>query len=57
MISFNVKILFTNVPLDTNISIILRKIHGEVKIETNLPINLMTELLFLPAKTLKFHIQ
>ena len=33
--------LFTNVPLDETISIVLRKIYDEGKIETNIPRNLM----------------
>ena len=38
-ISFDVKSLFTNVSLDDTISIILRKIYDESKIETNIPRN------------------
>ena len=38
MISFNVKTLFTNAPLDETISIVLRKIYDEAKIETNIHI-------------------
>ena len=38
-ISLDVKSLFTNVSLDDTISIILRKIYDEGKIETNIPRN------------------
>ena len=56
MISFNVKSLFTSVPLDKNISIILRKIYDEGKIKTNIPRNKMKELLLLCTKH-SLHIQ
>ena len=54
MISFEVKSLFTNVPLDEIISIILRKIYDEGKIETNIPRNVMKELLLLCTKHVHF---
>ena len=54
MISFDVKSLFTNVPLNGTISIILRKIYDEGKIETNIPRNVMKELLLLCTKHLHF---
>ena len=56
MISFNVKSLFTSVPLDETISIILRKIYDEGKIKTNIPRNKMKELLLLCTKH-SLHIQ
>ena len=37
MISLDVKSLFANAPLDETISIVLRKIYDEGKIETNIP--------------------
>ena len=40
MISFDVKSLFTNVPLEETIDIILNKIYDEKKIETNIPRNI-----------------
>ena len=49
-ISFDVKSLFTNVSLDDTISIILRKIYDEGKIETNIPKNVMIDLLLLCIK-------
>ena len=54
MISFDVKSLFTNVSLDETISIVLRKIYDEGKIETNIPRNVMKELLLLRTKHVHF---
>ena len=54
MILFDVKSLFTNVPLDESISIILRKVYDEGKIETNVPRKVMKELLLLQAKHVHF---
>ena len=54
MISFDVKTLFTKVPLDETISIVLRKIYDEGKIETNIPRNVMKELLLLCTKHVHF---
>ena len=54
MISFDVKSLFTNVALDETISIVLRKIYDEGKIETNIPRNVMKELLLLCTKHVHF---
>ena len=50
MISFDVKSLFTNVPLDETLRIILRKIYDEGKIETNIPRSITKELLLLSTK-------
>ena len=44
MISFDVKSLFTNVPLEETIDIILNKIYDEKKTETNIPRNIMKDL-------------
>ena len=57
MISFNVKSLFTSVPLDKTISIALRKIYDEAKIKTNIPRNVTKELLLLRTETCTLHIQ
>ena len=46
--------LFINVPLDEIISIMLRKIYDEGKIETNIPRNVMKELLLLCTKHVQF---
>ena len=54
MISFGVKNVFTIVSLDETISIVLRKIYDEGKIETNIPRNLMKELLLLCTKHVHF---
>ena len=54
IISFDVKSFFINVPLDETISIILRKIYDEGKIETNIQRNLMKELLLLCTKHVHF---
>ena len=54
MISFYVESLFTSLPLDGTISIILRKIYDEGKIETNIPRNVMKELLLLCTKHVQF---
>ena len=54
MISFDVKSLFTNVSLDETISIVLRKIYDEGKIETNIPRHVMKELLLLCTKHVHF---
>ena len=54
MILFDVKSLFTNVPLDEAISIVLRKIYDEGKIETSIPRNVMKELLLLCTKNVHF---
>ena len=47
MISFDVKSLLTNVPLEETIDIVLNKIYDEKKIETNIPGNIMKDLLYL----------
>ena len=54
IISFKVISLFTNVTLDETISIILRKIFDERKIETNITRSVMKELLLLCTKKLLF---
>ena len=54
MISFDVKSVFTNVPLDETISIIVKKIYDEGKIETDIPRNAMKELLLLCTKHVHF---
>ena len=54
MISFDVKSLFTNVPLEETIDIILNKIYDEKKIETNIPRNIMKYLLYLCTKHVHF---
>ena len=57
MISFDVKSLFTSVPLDEIISIILRKIYDKGKIETNIPRNVIKKMVTPMPKTRILHIQ
>ena len=54
MVSFDVVSLFTNVPLDKTIDIILRKIYTEKKIKTKIPKDDMRELLYLCTKGVPF---
>ena len=54
MISFDVKSLFTNVPLNETINIILRKVYNENKIVTNIPRSILKELLVLWTKYVHF---
>ena len=55
MISLDIKSLFTNVPLEETIGIIFNKIYDEKKIETNIPRNIMKDLLYLCTKHLHFN--
>ena len=48
------KSLFTNVPLEETIDIILNKIYDEKKNETNIPRNIMKNLLYLCMKHAHF---
>ena len=54
MISFDVKNLFTNVPLSETIGIILTKVYEENKINTNIPKSTLKELLYLCTKHVHF---
>ena len=54
MISFNVKSLFTNVPLNEAIYIILAKVYDENKIDTKIPTSILKELLYLCTKHVQF---
>ena len=54
MISFDVKSLFANVPLEDTTDIIFTKICDEKKIETNIPRNIMKDLLYLCTKRVHF---
>ena len=53
MISFDIKNLFTNVPLEETIDIKL-KIYDENKIETNIPRNIIKDVLYLCTKHIHF---
>ena len=54
MISFDVKNLFTNVPLNETIDIILTKVYDENKINTKIPKSIPKELLYLCTKHVHF---
>ena len=54
MISFDVKSLFTNVPLNEMIDIILTKVYDENKIDTKMPKSTLKELLYLCTKHVHF---
>ena len=54
MISFDVVSLFTNVPLDATIDIILRKVYVEKQIRTKIKKEQMRELLLLCTKEVPF---
>ena len=53
-ISFDVKSLFTYVPLDFTINVILRRIYNENEIHTNIKKSEMKELLLLCTKNVHF---
>ena len=54
IVSFDVKNLFTNVPLDKAIKIILRKIYRERMLNTSIPQKKMEKLLYLCTKHVHF---
>ena len=54
MVSFDVKSLFTNVPLETTIDIILRRIYTNHELTTSLTKKEMKELLLLCTKNVHF---
>ena len=54
MISFDVRSLFTNVPLNETIDIILTKVYDENKIDTKVPKSILKELLYLCTKHVHF---
>ena len=54
MNSFDVKNLFTNVPLEETIDNILNKIYDEKKIKTNIPGNSINDLLYLCTNHVDF---
>ena len=54
MISFDVKSLFINVPLDETIETILQKLYVEKKIKTSIPKPILKEVLSLCTKHLHF---
>ena len=54
IISFDVKSLFTSVPLEKTKVFILKKVYDEKKIQTNIPKTVLKELLYLWTKQLHF---
>lgn len=54
MVSFDVTSLFTNVPLDKTIKIILQQVYIDKEINANIPKNEMKELLHLCSKNVQF---
>ena len=56
MVSFDVKSLFTNVPLETTIDIILRRIYTNHELTTSLTKKERKELLLLCTKNVHFHL-
>ena len=54
MISFDVKNLFTNVPLKETVDIILTKVYDEKKIDTKIPKSILKELRYLCTKHVHF---
>ena len=54
MVSFNVVFLFTNVPLDTTIKIILIRISNDNQISTSITKKEMKELILLCTKGVSF---
>ena len=52
MVSFDVKLLFTNVPLETTIDKILRKIYTNHELTTSLTKKEVKELLLLCTKNI-----
>ena len=54
MISFDVKDLFNNVPLDETIDFIFKKVYDEKKIQTNIPKTVLKGDLYICTKQLHF---
>ena len=54
LISFDVTSLFTNVPLDFMIDVILKRIYDENEVNTNIPKQQMRDLLLLCTKNVHF---
>ena len=54
MISLDVKSLFTNVPLNETIDIILTKVYDKNKIDTKIPKSKLKELMYLCTKHVHF---
>ena len=55
LVSFDVKSLFTNVPMDSTIIIILNRIYDKKELTTNIERKDMRELIFLCTKNARFN--
>ena len=55
-VSFNVKSLFTKIPIDQTIDIILRRIYDKHELQTSVARLEMTELLILSADNTEFNL-
>ena len=55
IVSFDVKSLFTNVPLDRNIQLVLKRIYEKHEVSTNLTKQEMKDMLILWTKKCSFH--
>ena len=55
MVSFDVKSLFTNVPLDRNIQLVLKRIYEKHEVSTNITKQEMKDMLILWTKKCSFH--
>ena len=56
MISFDMKSLFTNVPLDKTIGFILKEVYNEKRIQIDIPKTVLKELLYLCTSYILFSI-
>ena len=54
MVSFDVKSLLTNVPLDRTINVILKRIYDDNELRISVSRNEVKELLFLCTKNVHF---
>ena len=55
IVSFDVKSLFTNVPLDRNIQLVLKRIYEKHEVSTNITKQEMKDMLILWTKKCSFH--
>ena len=56
MMSFNVKSLFTSIPLNKTIKITLERINDWKEVDTDIPKAIMKEMLLLSTKDVYFFI-
>ena len=55
IVSFDVKSLFTNVPLDRNIQLVLKRIYEKHEVSTNITKQEMKDMLIFWTKKCSFH--